>query len=266
MTPIIAIANQKGGVGKTTTCVNLAAAIAKLNKKVLLIDLDPQGNATMGLGCNKSELTQTVANLLLGETSIESIIYPLTDSTLSLLPANSDLTRAEVGLLKLDQKEFKLKQALSLLTGYDYILIDCPPALNMLTVNALVAAQGIMIPMQCEYYALEGLSALLNTLEQLRLSANTGLHVQGVIRTLYDKRSCLSLDVTEQLKLHFGSVLYETVIPRNIRLAEAPGFGQSILDYDKRSMGAKAYQDLAKEFLERQRKSVHPSLKVTEGV
>lgn len=249
MSKIIAVANQKGGVGKTTTCVNLAASLAALKQDVLLIDLDPQGNATVGCGVEKHILEATANEVLLGEASIEDTVITLPIG-FDLLPANSDLTLAEVSLLQAEQRENRLKVALEPITKrYQYIIIDCPPALNMLTVNALVAADSVIITMQCEYYALEGLTGLLDTLNKLTETVNPKLQIEGLLRTMYDARNSLTLQVSEQLKSHFSDKLYHTTIPRNVRLAEAPSFGLPALLYDKSSAGAIAYCALAQEIL-----------------
>ncbi|HSY45939.1 MAG TPA: AAA family ATPase, partial [Steroidobacteraceae bacterium] len=226
MNRVIAIANQKGGVGKTTTAVNLAASLAATRRRVLLIDLDPQGNATMGSGVDKGQLTLSSCEVLLGEAELAAALVTLEHYT--LLPANQDLTSAEVRLLGLTiGREIKLRHALQpKRNDFDVILIDCPPALNMLTVNALVAADSVLIPMQCEYYALEGLSALLSTVEQIRLAANPGLSIEGVLRTMFDPRNNLSNEVSAQLIAHFADKVFRTIIPRNVRLAEAPSFGK----------------------------------------
>jgi chromosome partitioning protein len=249
---VIAITNQKGGVGKTTTSVNLAASIAATRRKVLLIDLDPQGNATMGSGVNKNTVESSSYDVLLGEQTIQEVMIPLEQVGYSLVPSNADLTAAEVELLKVTEHERRLRNALEKVQyEFDYVLIDCPPSLNMLTVNALVAAHSVMIPMQCEYYALEGLSALITTIESIRHSLNPQLHIEGLLRTMFDPRNNLSMQVTEQLVEHFGDKMYRTVIPRNIRLAEAPSHGLPILYYDKGSRGAQAYLALAGEVLRR---------------
>ena len=247
---VIAIANQKGGVGKTTTCVNLAASFAATQRKVLLVDIDPQGNATMGSGLNKNEVTLTTCELLLGEASLDEVRQRVDDVGYDVLPANSELTAAEVALMDLPDKQSRLREALRpVQEGYDYILIDCPPSLNMLTVNALVAAQSVMIPMQCEYYALEGLSALLDSVERIRTTVNPELKVEGLLRTMYDPRNNLANDVSSQLIVHFPNQVYRTVIPRNVRLAEAPSYGLPAINYDRKSRGALAYLALAGEIL-----------------
>src|SRR5579863_411606 len=254
MQRVIAIANQKGGVGKTTTAVNLAASLAATKRRVLLMDLDPQGNATMGSGIDKGSLTYSACEVLLGECGLAQALVAVEPSGFTLLPANQDLTAAEVRLLTLPiGREIKLRQALApKRADFDIILIDCPPALNLLTVNALVAADSVLIPMQCEYYALEGLTALLSTVEQIRVAANPGLIVEGVLRTMFDPRNNLSNEVSNQLINHFGNQVFRTIIPRNIRLAEAPSFGKPALFHDKESRGALAYLALAGEMIRRE--------------
>ncbi|ACL74381.1 ParA family protein [Thioalkalivibrio sulfidiphilus] len=254
MAKILTIANQKGGVGKTTTSVNLAASLAATKRRVLMIDLDPQGNATMGSAVDKHDLEFTSCDVLMGRTPIREAIQYVEAVGYSILPANADLTEAEVSLMQAERREFRLKEALApVVAEFDYIIIDCPPSLNMLTVNALVAATGVLIPMQCEYYALEGLSALTRTIESIRQSVNPDLQVEGVLRTMYDPRNNLATDVSAQLEQHFGERVYRTIIPRNVRLAEAPSYGLPILLYDKPSRGAMAYLALAGEILRRER-------------
>jgi chromosome partitioning protein len=257
MKRVIAIANQKGGVGKTTTAVNLAASLAATRRRVLLMDLDPQGNATMGSGVDKSQLARSACEVLLGECELAQALVGVAQGGFMLLPANQDLTAAEVRLLTLPiGRETKLRIALApKRDAFDVILIDCPPALNMLTVNALVAADSVLIPMQCEYYALEGLTALLDTVEQIRVAANPQLSIEGVLRTMFDPRNNLANEVSMQLTTHFGDKVFRTVIPRNIRLAEAPSFGKPALFHDRESRGALAYLALAGEMIRREEES-----------
>lgn len=248
MAKLIAFANQKGGVGKTTSCVNLAASLISLKRRVLLVDLDPQGNATMGSGINKNQQEFTINDVLMDRKSLCEVLIH-TQAGFDLAPSNRDLTEAEISLLQKSRREFRLAEALSKIKGqYDLILIDCPPSLNLLTLNALCAADSVIVPVQCEYYALEGLSGLMETVTQLK-SINTKLCLEGLLRTMYDGRNRLSNDVSEQLLLNFPEKVFNTIIPRNVRLAEAPSFGQPVLLYDKTSAGAQAYLDFAKEVM-----------------
>ncbi len=255
MSRIVAVTNQKGGVGKTTSSVNLAASMAATKRRVLLIDMDPQGNATMGCGVNKNELESSSYDVLMGEKETSDVILHLDDCGFDILPGNGDLTAAEVGLMEGEGREVKLRNALnSVRDRYDYMLIDCPPSLNMLTINALAAADGVMIPMQCEYYALEGLTALLDTIDKIRGAVNPDLEIDGLLRTMFDPRNNLANQVSAQLIVHFDDRVYRTIIPRNVRLAEAPSHGMPVLQYDRTSRGALSYLALAGEILRREAK------------
>lgn len=248
MKRVIAVLNQKGGVGKTTTAINLGAYLAKAGKSVLIIDFDPQGNATSGLGFNKHTAPVTSYDVLHDASSVEKAVYATATPNLFIMPANAGLANAEVDLVSKDRREYTLQGAISALT-YDYILIDCPPALGLLTVNALTAANELLIPVQAEYYALEGLSQLLSVMQKVKQGLNTKLELMGVVVTMYDGRTSLSEQVHDELKKHFGTKLFKTVIPRNVKLAEAPSHGRPVAEHDKWSKGARAYKALAKEIM-----------------
>ncbi len=253
MSKIIAIANQKGGVGKTTTAINLAAGLAYLGQETLLIDLDPQGNSTSGLGIDKKTVEKHIYHVVIDEIPLEEILKPTENDWLDIAPSTMDLIGAEVELVPVIGREFRLKKALERFAKvYKYIIIDCPPSLGLLTLNALVAANSVAIPLQAEYYSLEGLSQLLKTVDLVHKSVNPGLDIEGVLITMYDKRMNLSRQVIEEIEKYFGDKVFKTRIPRTVRIAEAPGFGKAILTYDRSSRGAKAYLEFAREFLERQ--------------
>jgi chromosome partitioning protein len=243
---IIAVLNQKGGVGKTTTCINLAAYLARAGKRVLVCDIDPQGNSTSGLGVDKNALSATLYDVLFSRAEVSKVIQKISSDNLFLIPANAQLAGAEVELVGIEQREQQLKKALATV-DYDYVLIDCPPSLGLLTVNALTAATDVLIPVQAEYYALEGLSQLLSVVQQVKVALNPDLAILGVVITLYDSRNSLSEQVKKELQGYFGEKVFDTVIPRNVRLAEAPSFGRTIIEHDKWSKGARAYKALSKE-------------------
>jgi len=252
---ILAIANQKGGVGKTTSCINMAASLAAMKKRTLLVDLDPQGNATMGSGVDKHGVDASIYHVLVERTPVRRALQRVPEGDFDVLPANGDLTAAEVELMDLAQRERRLREALAEVSDdYDYILIDCPPSLNLLTLNGLVAAHGVVIAMQCEYFALEGLSALVDTIRRIAASVNPDLRIEGILRTMYDPRNSLTNEVSAQLHQHFGEAVYRTVVPRNVRLAEAPSHGVPAMYYDRGSRGARAYMALAGEILRREEK------------
>lgn len=245
---IIAVANQKGGVGKTTTAINLSACIAELGKRVLAIDTDPQGNMTSGLGVNKNEIEYTIYDLVVGECDLEECIVKDVWENLDVLPANVDLSGAEIELMGVDNREFILKEEIhKIKDAYDFIIIDCPPSLNILTINAMTTADSVLVPIQCEYYALEGLTQLINTVELVKTRLNDRLHIEGIVFTMYDARTNLSLEVVENVKTNLQQNIYKAIIPRNVRLAEAPSFGKPITKYDMRCSGADAYRELAEE-------------------
>ncbi|GAK17255.1 LOW QUALITY PROTEIN: chromosome (plasmid) partitioning protein ParA [Vibrio sp. JCM 19053] len=253
MGKIVAIANQKGGVGKTTTCINLAASMAATKRKVLVIDLDPQGNATMASGVDKYMVDATAYDLLVEDTPFDQVVCTKQQGSYDLIAANGDVTAAEIKLMEVFAREVRLKKCISSVRdNYDFIFIDCPPSLNLLTINAMAAADSVLVPMQCEYFALEGLTALMDTISKLAAVVNENLKIEGLLRTMYDPRNRLSNEVSDQLKKHFGNKVYRTVIPRNVRLAEAPSHGKPAMYYDKYSAGAKAYLALAGEMLRRE--------------
>lgn len=248
MGKVIAVTNQKGGVGKTTTSVNLSASLARIGKKVLLIDIDPQGNATSGIGINKADVQYCIYDVLINDISLKDAIFRIEPESLDVIPATIQLAGAEIELVPTISREVRLKRALhQLRDSYDYIIIDCPPSLGILTINSLTAADSVLIPIQCEYYALEGLSQLLNTIRLVQKHLNTELKIEGVLLTMFDARTNLSIQVADEVKKYFQDKVYSTIIPRNVRLSEAPSYGQSIISYDTRSKGAEVYLELAKE-------------------
>jgi chromosome partitioning protein len=250
MTKIVAISNQKGGVGKTTSAVNLSAALGIKGKKVLLVDLDPQGNATSSSGFEKNKQTKTVYDLLVNDEEVKKVI--LKSKFYDVIPANQNLAAAELELVNVKHRESMLKKKLLQKNKYDYILLDCPPSLGLITINALTAAHSVLIPMQCEYFALEGLTDLINTIKKIKKQINTEIQIEGLIRTIYDRRNKLTKEVSDQLSAYFPNKVYKTIVPRNVRIAEAPSHGQSAIQFDRRSKGAKAYLELAEEIIEKE--------------
>ncbi|MAZ03435.1 MAG: chromosome partitioning protein ParA [Sneathiella sp.] len=251
---ILAIANQKGGVGKTTTTINLATALAAIGQKVLIVDIDPQGNASTGLGIGREDRGENVYGVLMGETPIRAAIHKTSIPQLDVVPSTADLSGAELELIELDRRSHRLYDAVSEVRGeYDYILVDCPPSLNLLTLNAMVAVHAVVVPLQCEFFALEGLSMLIKTIERVRLTLNPGLEIQGVVLTMFDKRNNLSLQVAQDVRDFLGDKVYRTVIPRNVRISEAPSHGKPVLIYDHRCAGSQAYIRLASEVIRRER-------------
>ena len=254
MAKIIAVANQKGGVGKTTTAVNLSACVAELGKKVLVVDADPQGNATSGLGVDKDGVKYTVYDLLVNDTDAKDAISDVAYFNMKIIPSNMSLAGAEIELVSVEKREFILKEALdSIKDDFDFIFIDCPPSLGIITLNCLIAADSVVIPIQCEYYALEGVAQLTNTINLVKKSLNPALEIEGVVMTMFNGRTNLAIQVVEEIKKHFGRKVYRSLIPRNVRLSEAPGFGEPINVFDKSATGTAAYRELAKEFTERNR-------------
>lgn len=253
MIKIICVANQKGGVGKTTTTVNLSSALAKLGKRVLVIDMDPQGNASSGLGIKKHEVEdKNIYHVLIGESNLQEVVFNTSQENLWIACSNPDLVGAEIELVDMPQREFRLKAAIATVSSlYDYVLIDCPPSLGLLTLNSLAAANSFLVPLQCEYYALEGLSQLLNTAGLVKKSINPNLNIEGILLTMFDKRNNLSHQVVDEIKTHFKDKVFSVIIPRNVRLSEAPSHGVSIFGYDPRSIGALMYLELGKEIIER---------------
>ena len=250
---IIAIANQKGGVGKTTTAINLSASLAEKGRKVLAIDMDPQGNMSSGLGLDKNSIDGTIYDMIIGEADVEEVIHKNTIENLDILPSNVDLSAVEIEMIDVENKEFVVKNSIQKIrNNYDYVIIDCPPSLSLLTVNAMTTADSVLVPIQCEYYALEGLSQLIHTVELVKDRLNPVLEIEGVVFTMYDARTNLSLQVVENVKDNLEQNIYKTIIPRNIRLAEAPSFGTPINQYDPRSAGAESYMRLAEEVISRE--------------
>lgn len=249
---IIAIANQKGGVGKTTTAINLSACLAEKGQKVLAIDMDPQGNMTSGLGLDKDSIEKNIYDLMIGESDVKEVLQKDALDNLDVIPTSIDLSAAEIELIGVEDKEYIIKNAIEKIKdNYDYVIIDCPPSLNMLTINAMTTADSVLVPIQCEYYALEGLTQLLNTIKLTQSHFNRKLSIEGLLLTMLDQRTNLGLEVSQEVRKYFGEKVYKTVIPRNIKLSEAPSAGVSIFDYDKNSIGAMAYLELAKEVLKK---------------